>query len=129
MAIEEGNQRAYDSDSDFSSNLTSDVKLTVVVAGSIATKQYLEDQKILPSQKIATISASRFATFGLFLEAAIIILVKEIRDSIMDKVNLHLQYVYCMGVYCMDHFEVSFCSEESADQSQPIIVSQRSQKS
>ena len=35
--------------SDPSVNLMNYVKFTVVVAASIATKQYLEDQKILPS--------------------------------------------------------------------------------
>ena len=35
--------------SDPSTNLMNYVKFTVVVAASLATKQYLEDQKILPS--------------------------------------------------------------------------------
>ena len=35
--------------SDPSTNLMNYVNFTVVVAASLATKQYLEDQKILPS--------------------------------------------------------------------------------
>ena len=34
--------------SDLSSNLMNYVKLTIIMAASIASKQYLEDQKIIP---------------------------------------------------------------------------------